>query len=134
MLKRPITYTDFNGTERTVDCYFNLTQAEIMKMEAAGFSKKVNKIIEAEIPDANAIVEVVDEIVAKSYGVRTDNNGFVKRVADLEEFMAGEVYSALFMELVTDADALAAFINGVIPEKMLQQATAATTANNTTIN
>lgn len=129
MLKKTIAYTDFNGTERKVDCYFNLTQAEIMKMEGAGFSKKVNKIIEAETPDANAIIEVVDELITKSYGVRTDTNGFVKRATDCEEFMAGEVYSALFMELVTDADALAAFINGVIPEKMLQQATAANTTS-----
>lgn len=133
MLKRPITYTDFNGTVRTVECYFNLTQAEIMKMETAGLSKKINKITETDIPDANAIVEVVDELVTKSYGVRTDSNGFVKRVTDLEEFMAGEVYSALFMELVTNADALAAFINGIIPEKMLQQAAAVTAANSTNV-
>ena len=29
MLKRSITYTDYNGGTRTEDFYFNLTQAEV---------------------------------------------------------------------------------------------------------
>ena len=33
MLKKTITYTDYNGSERTEDFYFNLSKAEIMEME-----------------------------------------------------------------------------------------------------
>ena len=33
MLKKTITYVDYNGTERTEDFYFNLTKAEILEME-----------------------------------------------------------------------------------------------------
>ena len=33
MLKKTVTYTDYNGSERTEDFYFNLTKAEIMEME-----------------------------------------------------------------------------------------------------
>ena len=33
MLKKTITYTDYNNTERKEDHYFNLTKAEIMEME-----------------------------------------------------------------------------------------------------
>ena len=30
MLKKTITYTDYNGMERTEDFYFNLTKAEVV--------------------------------------------------------------------------------------------------------
>ena len=33
MLKRTMTYTDYNGLSRTEDFYFNLTQAEVTEME-----------------------------------------------------------------------------------------------------
>ena len=51
MLKKTITYTDYNGTERTEDFYFNLTKAEILDMEmseAGGLTAKLNRIIESK--------------------------------------------------------------------------------------
>ena len=33
MYKRPIKYVDFNGVERNEDFYFNLSEAELLKME-----------------------------------------------------------------------------------------------------
>ena len=33
MLKKTITYTDYNDVERTEDFYFNITKAEAMEME-----------------------------------------------------------------------------------------------------
>ena len=33
MLKKTITYEDFNGVERKEDFYFNLSKAEIMEMQ-----------------------------------------------------------------------------------------------------
>ena len=35
MLKKTITYTDYNGVERTEDFYFNLTRAELMEMHSS---------------------------------------------------------------------------------------------------
>ena len=32
MLKKTITYTDYNGVRRTEDFWFNLSKAEIMEM------------------------------------------------------------------------------------------------------
>ena len=33
MLKKTITYNDYNGAERTEDFYFNLTEAEVVEMQ-----------------------------------------------------------------------------------------------------
>lgn len=124
MIKKTITYSDFNGNERTEDFYFNLTKAEITKMELStkgGLAEMIQRIVAAQ--DTPAIIEVFEDLIKRSYGVKTpDGRGFVKRAEDLEAFMATEAYSELFMELATDADAAAKFVNGVVPADMAKQA------------
>ena len=131
MIKKTITYTDFNGNERTEDQYFNLTKAEITKMELSikgGLAEMIKRIVDAQ--DTPAIIEVFEDLIKRSYGVKTpDGRGFVKRAEDLEAFMATEAYSQLFMELATDADAAAQFVNGIIPADMASQMAAEAAKN-----
>jgi hypothetical protein len=119
-----MTYTDYNGIERTEDFYFHLNKAEIMRMEmstAGGLAERIQRIVAAQ--DLPAIIAVFEDLIQKSYGVKTpDGRGFVKRPEDLEAFMATEAYSQLFMELATNADAAAAFVNGIVPADMAKQA------------
>lgn len=124
MIKKTITYTDFNGNERTEDFYFNLTKAEITKMELStkgGLAEMIQRIVAAQ--DTPAIIEVFEDLIKRSFGVKTpDGRGFSKKAEDLDAFMATEAYSQLFMELATDADAAAKFVNGVVPADMAKQA------------
>jgi hypothetical protein len=117
MLKKTITYTDCNGLERTEDFYFNLNKAELLKMEMGiegGMAEKIQRIVAAQ--DAPSIIEMFEDLIKRSYGVKTpDGRGFSKKAADLESFMATEAYSILFMELATDADKAAEFVNGIVP-------------------
>ena len=123
MIKKTITYTDFNGGERTEDFYFHLTKAEITKMEMSvngGMAERIQRIVSAQ--DQPAIIEAFEDLIKKSYGVKTpDGRGFVKRKEDLEAFMATEAYSQLFMELATDSDAASKFVNGIIPADLSKQ-------------
>ena len=51
MYKKTITYTDYDGNERTEDFFFNLTKAELMEMdfsERGGLEKMIKKIIETK--------------------------------------------------------------------------------------
>lgn len=120
MIKKTMTYTDYNGNKRTEDFYFNLNKAEVAKMEmstAGGLAEKINRIIEAQ--DVPALIEIFEELIQKSYGVKTpDGRGFTKKKDDLEAFMATEAYSDLFMELATDDKAAEAFVNGIIPANL----------------
>ena len=117
MLKKTITYTDYNGVERKEDFYFNLTKAEIMEMEmsiSGGLTEMINRIVAAQ--DAPAIVKIFKELVLKAYGVKSpDGKRFIKSDELATEFAQTEAYSQLFMELATDADAASAFVNGIIP-------------------
>lgn len=129
MLKKTITYTDYNGLERTEDFYFNLSKAEIMEMEMSttgGFAEMLQKIVAAQ--DAPAIIKVFKDITLKAYGEKSaDGKRFVKNDELREAFSQTEAYSQLFMELATDADAASNFIKAIIPsdlEKELDKAPA----------
>lgn len=126
MLKKTITYTDYNGVERTEDKYFNLSKAEIMEMEmstAGGFAEMVQGIVKAQ--DAPAIMKIFKDIILKSYGEKSpDGKRFIKSKELSDEFSQTEAYSDLFMELCTNAEASAAFINGIIPADVAKKAAA----------
>lgn len=117
MIKKTITYTDYNGNQRTESFWFNLTKAEVTRMEMSvqgGMAEMIDRIIDAQ--DAPSLISTFETMIQKSYGVKTpDGRGFVKRSEDLEAFMATEAYSELFMELVTNATAAAEFVNGIMP-------------------
>lgn len=123
MIKETITYIDYNGNERTEDAYFNLTKAEIMKMEMSikgGLAEMIQRVVQAQ--DQPAIIQIFEDLIHRSYGVKTpDGKGFRKTQADLDEFIATPAYSELFMKLATDADAAAKFVNGVVPADMAKQ-------------
>lgn len=117
MLKKTFTYVDYNGVERTEDHYFNLSKAELMEMELSttgGLAEMINKIVAAQ--DAPAIIKMFKELVLKAYGQKSaDGRRFIKSKELSDEFSQTEAYSQLFMELATDADAAAAFVNGIVP-------------------
>ena len=123
MLKKTITYTDYNGVERTEDFYFHLTKADIAKMEmgvTGGLANMIRRIVDAK--DQPAIIQIFEDLIQKSYGVKTpDGRGFDKDPKHLKEFMMTEAYSQLFMELGSDDKAAAAFVNGIIPSDMAKQ-------------
>ena len=120
MLKKTITYTDFDGEERTEDFYFNLTKAEIMEMNLTtygGLDKMIEKIVSAK--DTPKIVSLFKDLVLRSYGIKSDDGKrFVKNDKIREEFSQTEAYSELFMELATDEDAAIQFVNGIVPKEL----------------
>jgi hypothetical protein len=123
MLKKNFKYVDYNGVERDEDHYFNLTKAEVMEMEmstSGGLAEMIQRIVAAK--DAPAIIKIFKDIVLKAYGIKSpDGKRFMKSDAIREEFAQTEAYSMLFMELATDADAAAKFINGIVPADMAQK-------------
>ena len=123
MLKKTIKYTDYNGVERTEDFYFNLNKAEIMEMQlttVGGLDAYLKKIISAQ--DMPTLMRIFKDLVLKSYGVKSDDGRrFIKNDQLREEFEQTEAYSILYMELSTDAESAAAFVNGIIPADVAKQ-------------
>lgn len=124
MLKKTITYTDYNGTERTENHYFNLSKAELTEMELSttgGFADMIQNIIDAQ--DGPAIMKIFKDIILKAYGEKSpDGKRFIKSDELSTAFSQTEAYSELFMELVTDAEKASEFINAIIPADIAAEA------------
>lgn len=124
MLKKTVTYKDFNDEEVTEDLFFHLSKAELVEMEMAhegGLSAALKRIIDAE--DGKAIIAEFKEIILGSYGKKSpDGRRFIKNQQIREEFESSEAYSTLFMELVTETQSAIDFINGIVPAGMAEEA------------
>ena len=124
MLKKTMTYVDYNGTERKEDFYFNLSKAEVLEMEmstAGGLAEMIQNVVDAK--DQPAIIKIFKDLVLKAYGEKSpDGKRFIKSEEIATAFSQTEAYSMLFMELATDADAAAKFVNGIVPADMAKQA------------
>lgn len=123
MLKKTITYTDYNDEERKEDFYFNLSKAEIMEMEmgtTGGLTELIKKVMATK--DVPSIMKIFKDLILKAYGEKSaDGKRFIKSEELSREFSQTEAYSILFMELATNADEAAKFVNGIIPADLAKQ-------------
>ena len=118
MLKKTMTYTDYDGNERSEDFYFNLTKAELTEMEMShdgGLVKLIEKIVAEQ--DVKRIIEIFKDLILNAYGEKSaDGRRFIKNAEIKESFAQTEAYSDLFMELASNAESAAEFVNGIIPQ------------------
>ena len=119
MLKKVITYTDYDGNERTESFYFNLNEAELIEMELSaegGLTQMIQKIIESK--DGTRIIKVFKDLIFKAYGEKSpDGKRFIKSEELSLNFSHTEAYNKLFMELATNENAAAEFVNGIVPHQ-----------------
>jgi hypothetical protein len=120
MLKRNVTYENFNDETVTETFYFNMTKAELVEFEYAyegGFTNAIEKMVETN--DNKGLIFVFKDLILRSYGIRSeDGKRFIKNEQLCEEFSQTGAYSALFLELATDDKAASEFITGVVPKDM----------------
>lgn len=118
MLKKVIKYTDFDGNEREETFYFNMTKAEVSKLEfstSGGIKNLIEKIVAEQ--DGEKIINFFQNFIALSYGEKSlDGRNFMKSEEILNKFISTEAYSQLFMELGTNAEAAAIFVSAVLPK------------------
>ena len=118
MLKKTITYTDYDGLERTEEFRFNLTKAELVDMElttAGTFSETMKRIIAEK--DIIRIAKLFKELLLKSYGVKSDDGKrFIKSQEQSEAFSQTEAYSDLYIELLSNPEEAAKFFAEVAPK------------------
>lgn len=119
MFIKTISYTDFNGIERTEDHYFHFSEAELAEMElgvTGGLSEMINKIKQSQ--DVPSIIKVFKDLLLKAYGKKSDDGRrFIKSEELSTEFSQTPAYSQLFMELASDPEKAAEFFNKLVPSK-----------------
>ena len=130
MYKKTMAATDIGGTKRVEDYYFNLTAAELMEMQLStegGFKEMIERIVNAQ--NQTEMTKLFKETICKSYGVLSpDGRKFIKNQAVLDDFLATQAYSDLYMEMLTNTEAATEFFNNVIPQDLEKKAAAAQSA------
>lgn len=118
MVKRKVTYRDFDGEERTDVFYFNLTEAELTEIELEYDGDMSNKLqIMRENRDGRGMFSLITNLILRAYGEKTsDGKRFVKNTEMREAFAASEAYSELLKGLLEDENKLTAFIAAIMPE------------------
>jgi hypothetical protein len=123
MLKRSITYTNFNDVEVTEDFYFNISKSEIAEMElgripGGSFGSYMQRIVDAK--DISAMIVEFKNLLLLSYGRKSeDGRSFMKNDQIRAEFEASPAYDLMFIEFATDAEKAYQFIEGVLPKDVV---------------
>jgi AAA15 family ATPase/GTPase len=124
MLKRSITYTDFDDEEVTEEFYFNLSKTEIIAMETkkkGGFSAWIQEMVKIE--DTPVLMKEFETFILMTYGEKSpDGKRFVKTDEIQNQFKYSAAYDVLFWELFTDEEKMADFVAGVMPKEAQEKA------------
>lgn len=124
MIKKEITYTDFNGVERTEPFYFNLTRTELMDLEGrypGGFGSLIEGIGRSQ--DMPGVFKYIKVIVLSSYGVKSeDGRDFDKSPELSRRFETTPAFDTLIMGFLEDPDDLSNFIEGLMPADLMAMA------------
>ena len=124
MLKKTITYVDYDDNKRTEDHYFNLTQHELMEMQLevdGGLKRTLEKIINEN--DEKLIMKHFKKIVGLAYGKKSDDGRYFDKSPEISaRFFCSAAYETLMNEFMTSPKAAADFINALIPKELLDKA------------
>lgn len=116
MLKKPITYVDYDGNKRTENFYFNLDEAEILELQMmypGGMTAMINKMIEEQ--NGAQILATIKMVIKMAYGEKSADGKYFKKSAEMSEaFTHTKAYSVLLMELY--GGGAAEFMSKIIPQ------------------
>lgn len=133
MLKKEITYTDFDGNERTETFYFNMTETELgeLDIDAGGtLANRLTRIVQTQ--NGVEMAKFFKELIVRSYGEKSDDGKFFDKGDNYEygrRFVRHAAFDVLFRSLITDTtgESATSFIYGIVPTKIAEQAKANTT-------
>lgn len=123
MLKKEITYEDYDGVERTEEFNFFLSESDLMEMELltdGGFGGMLERIVKAK--NTKSLITTFKDLILRSYGEKSlDGKYFIHSEEISAKFAASPAYTKLFMELLTDETAGVEFLKGILPKKILEE-------------
>lgn len=141
MIKKTVNYTDFDGNQVSEDLYFNMMQTEALEFGMELPEEVIKSVGDGTNVDVNAaslelvktlggkgIYNFIKKLVLMSYGVR-EGKAFIKNDKIREEFEHSLAFDTFFMELMSNDEAAAEFVNGVLPATLADKMQAVASDN-----
>lgn len=120
MIKKTLTFENYDGETVTEDFYFNIEQFELVELEASendGISKYLESIVSES--DGAKIIAMYKKLLLLGYGQRTAKGGFSKTDEIRNEFMASKAFSIIAMEIMTEPGAAVEWVRGMLPTELM---------------
>lgn len=127
MVKKTVTYLDFEGKEITKDFYFNLSKMEFRMLDRkipGGLQNMIDQIMQEK--DEDRLIDLLDILILESYGEKAEDGRFVKedrygrRLSSF--FKISEAWDVMFMNLVSNDKELHEFLMGIVPKDVAEKA------------
>lgn len=123
MLKKTVTYTDFNGIDQTEDLYFNLNNIELMKLKDK--IPEWEKNISTETitkQDFDKLLDAFQAFIILSFGIKSeDGRRFIKSDEIKNEFEQSAAFESLFDEFLEDPAKFTDFLIGILPKNIADE-------------
>ena len=123
----PVNYIDFNGNPQQRVLYFNLSEAEITKIQKdylhlGGIQVVMNEAIASG--ETKKLLDFFELLVRQSYGIKSDDGQVFRKNAQIwEDFENSAWYSDLYMSFFKEEGQVGSrFINAVLPKHLIEQA------------
>ena len=123
MIRKTLTYKDYEGKEHTKDFYFSLNQTEFALMNnkmPGGFEAYLKRIQEDH--NEEKLLEMLVWFIEEGYGVRMGDDDFIKEDEVGRKlgrrFRCTEACDNLITELLEKENNIGAFLIGMLPESL----------------
>ena len=124
MLKKVITYRDYEDNVRTDTLYFHLNRFEWLELETytkGGLIENLQHAIETN--NAKKTIDLLKKIILRAYGEKNPETGAFEKDDDKAvKFSKTDAFSTLFYELAYNEEASKAFFIGLIPSELRDEA------------
>ena len=121
MVKKTITYTDFEGNEVTKDFYFNISKMEFRELDRripGGLERFIDTVRTEKDPDK--MLDLMNLLILESYGEISEEGRFVKEDARGRRlsnyFKISEAWDVLFTNMLQNENELSEFLTGIVPQ------------------
>lgn len=121
MVRKEISYTDFNGRSQKDIAYFNMNKAELGKLQMRENGTYIDRL--QDLVARRKVEEMfnfVYNLILDSYGERDpEGRKFIKSKELRDDFEQSIAFSEFLMELVSNGDKLSDFITSILPPDMV---------------
>lgn len=132
MIKRDVTFTDFDGAKHTETFYFHISKSNLTdhmvrlkpKFEEAQQRLDGEKK-ELSIEDVYLILDLIKDITRLSYGVRSEDGKRFRQTDEVwQDFRDSAAYDALLTGFMEEPATAMEFMQAVMPQDLIEQAQA----------
>ena len=133
MIKKTISYQDYNGKATTEELYFHAPKHVLFDhLDLKEKFERVSESLEGDgteremtRDEVNDVLQLVKKLIRISYGVRTDGGRKFRQSEEIwAEFESSAAYDAFLWAMFQNPNDAFAFMRGIMPDDLVEQAQA----------